>query len=209
MAIQFYCSSCSKAIEVDDEYANRAVTCPYCRTAVTTPSASDDSIARSNETAGEFRAEAEPSGSGASMGQVPPLPGSPAWTGAPVAPAGNALGWLSLAGVTFTLVTFSIIGGFVLTIVRDMDPAIQSDTVAMQKYMQESLEARPGLQMLSMLGSCVVPVTAVICALASLSRRRQPKWPAITTLVVYFVCLLCLGFGLLVSASQLTGAPAP
>lgn len=40
MAIRFQCSSCSQPIEVDDEWASRAVACPYCRTTITAPAES-------------------------------------------------------------------------------------------------------------------------------------------------------------------------
>jgi len=40
MAIQFLCPSCAQPIEVDDEWADRAVACPYCRHTVTAPVAS-------------------------------------------------------------------------------------------------------------------------------------------------------------------------
>lgn len=40
MSIQFHCISCGKAIEVDNTWAHRPVTCPYCETAVTAPGAS-------------------------------------------------------------------------------------------------------------------------------------------------------------------------
>ena len=40
MAIQFQCFACSQPIEVDDEWASRSVTCPFCRTTVTAPQAS-------------------------------------------------------------------------------------------------------------------------------------------------------------------------
>ena len=40
MAIRFQCSSCSQPIEVDDEWASKAVACPYCRTTITAPAES-------------------------------------------------------------------------------------------------------------------------------------------------------------------------
>ena len=40
MAIRFQCGACSQPIEVDDEWALRAVACPYCRKTVTAPSES-------------------------------------------------------------------------------------------------------------------------------------------------------------------------
>ena len=40
MAIRFQCGACSQPIEVDDEWAQRAVACPYCRKTITAPSES-------------------------------------------------------------------------------------------------------------------------------------------------------------------------
>src|SRR3990172_4295660 len=40
MAIRFQCGACSQPIEVDDEWASKAVACPYCRKTVTAPSES-------------------------------------------------------------------------------------------------------------------------------------------------------------------------
>lgn len=47
MAIRFQCAACSQPIEVDDEWALRAVACPYCRKTITAPSESTlDDLAR-------------------------------------------------------------------------------------------------------------------------------------------------------------------
>lgn len=40
MAIRFACTSCQRPIEIDDEWANRSVLCPFCRATVTAPSQS-------------------------------------------------------------------------------------------------------------------------------------------------------------------------
>jgi len=40
MDIRFACSSCQRPIEVDDEWANRSVRCPYCDATVIAPGAS-------------------------------------------------------------------------------------------------------------------------------------------------------------------------
>ena len=40
MAIRFQCGACSQPIEVDDEWALKAVACPYCRKTITAPSES-------------------------------------------------------------------------------------------------------------------------------------------------------------------------
>jgi len=40
MSIQFLCPSCRHPIEVDDEWSNQPVACPYCRNTVTAPEVS-------------------------------------------------------------------------------------------------------------------------------------------------------------------------
>ncbi len=40
MVIRFECSSCAQPIEVDGEWASKAVACPYCRNTVTAPAES-------------------------------------------------------------------------------------------------------------------------------------------------------------------------
>lgn len=40
MPIRFYCTGCNKPIEIDDEFANRLVACPFCSATVTAPAAS-------------------------------------------------------------------------------------------------------------------------------------------------------------------------
>lgn len=40
MVVQFRCPSCEKPIEIDDEYAGRQVTCPYCHDVVDAPTES-------------------------------------------------------------------------------------------------------------------------------------------------------------------------
>lgn len=40
MAIRFQCAACTQPIEVDDEWALKAVACPYCRKTITAPAES-------------------------------------------------------------------------------------------------------------------------------------------------------------------------
>lgn len=40
MAIRFHCSQCGQAIEIDDEWAQREVACPYCEKTIRAPAAS-------------------------------------------------------------------------------------------------------------------------------------------------------------------------
>ena len=40
MAIRFQCAACGQPIEIDDEWALKAVACPYCRKTITAPAES-------------------------------------------------------------------------------------------------------------------------------------------------------------------------
>ena len=40
MTVRFQCSACAQPIEVDDDWAAKPVTCPYCRRTITAPSES-------------------------------------------------------------------------------------------------------------------------------------------------------------------------
>lgn len=40
MSIRFQCGNCSQPIEIDDQWASKAVACPYCRKTVTAPAES-------------------------------------------------------------------------------------------------------------------------------------------------------------------------
>lgn len=53
MAIRFKCASCAQPIEVDDEWASKAVICPYCRDTVTAPGESTIDDAALIRTAGK------------------------------------------------------------------------------------------------------------------------------------------------------------
>ena len=70
MAIRFQCASCSQPIEVDDEWASKAVACPYCRKTVTAPAES---------TLGDVTQmpAASPLGTGPAGGATGPLPPDP------------------------------------------------------------------------------------------------------------------------------------
>lgn len=53
MGVQFLCPSCGQPIEIDSEWANRSVACPYCRHTVTAPSSSTYTPGESVPTARE------------------------------------------------------------------------------------------------------------------------------------------------------------
>jgi hypothetical protein len=141
MAIQFFCVACRQPIEVDDNMANQAVTCPYCR-----------------------------------------------------APQGrNTLSWASLGCVVASFAIIAILTGVGISIARGIDPNTPPQEIG--KKINEELQKRPGVQVMSIVGTCVLPVVGVICACAALFRRTPPRWPAIVSLVLCggLAILACLG----------------
>lgn len=196
MAIQFFCVACGQPIEVDDDLANQAVTCPYCRKVVTAPSVTDVSIGRQPS---EARTASTPNAMPVEYSAAQPTP----------IPAGtNVFSWVSLACVSATLITLAIFLGFLVSILRGHDPA-KMDPEELNKLLQTELMARPGLQLLSMVGSCAVPVVGVICAVIALVKRTPPRWPAIASLCVFGVLLLCICSAFFMQAAQMAGQVAP
>ena len=87
MSIQFHCPGCRQPIEVDREWAERLVACPYCRQTVTAPAESDLELTEALPVARGL-ADAAP-------GQAPtdaPLLGNAVYAGAPAGPGPVAAG---------------------------------------------------------------------------------------------------------------------
>lgn len=186
MAIQFFCVACQQPIEVDDEMANQAVTCPYCRKVVTAPSTSES---RALGNAAEARPTAE--GSGADL--APPIP---------VATGTNVMSWASLGCISGSLICFAVFAGFVLSIAKNYD--IQTMQQAeFNNILQKEMMGRPGVQFAGLLGMCVFPVLGIVFAIIALVKRTPPKWPAITALSISGLVLLIMCFGIMMNASQM------
>lgn len=192
MAIQFFCSGCGQPIEVDDNMANLAVTCPYCRKVVTTP----------------------PSSTLPSPPSMPPVPGVPMPPGAPTSPVAPSeslpygvgppglrkkavLGWIAFAGAIFTVTicayTLQAFGGLMQGL--NLQPQGQTEMQELQKTIQERAQQRPGLQVGMCAGWCLFPVSALVCGIIGLVRKEQPRWPSVASLVLLglAIALNCLG----------------
>lgn len=196
MAIQFFCVACGQPIEVDDELANQAVTCPYCRKVVTAPAVTDSTIGRRPADA---RTASLPGDVPTDFASAPPaLP----------ATGTNVLSWVALVCTSATLVTLAVIAGFMVSVFRGVDPSTMSPE-EMNKLMQDALMARPVLQVLIMAGLCGLPLVSVICGVIALIRRTPPKWPAIVSLCVSGGMLLCMCSATLMQAAQMAGQAAP
>lgn len=195
MAIQFFCVACSQPIEVDDEMANQAVTCPYCRKVVSAPAVSDSTIQQQPASA---RATGPQQPMEGPYGSQPPA----------IPPRTNVLSWVSLACLSFALVSLAIFAGFLISIMRGQDTS-QMEQAELNKLLQTELMSRPGLQMLSMVGFCGAPVVGVICAVIALIKRTPPRWPAVVSLSILSLFLLCLIGSVIVQAAQMAGQVAP
>lgn len=192
MPIQFFCPTCRQPIEVDDDVANQAVTCPYCQKAVTAPAQSDPLVSMRTPDA-------------AATAAPPPLPVIPEIAGP--APS-NKLGWGALICAVACLLTllFSLVIG--LRVAKDLgpNPSRENLNAAIQERMRNS-----GLQAVSLLGGCVVPIVGIALGVAALVRRRRPMWPAVVAVIAIGLYLLMVCIGLMVQASAVmsrTGAKA-
>ncbi len=210
MAIQFACPSCHQPIEVDDQYAEQQVTCPYCHNVVTAPATSTMQVGAG--------ADAPPPGArpmtppspeappSTSLPQVPLATGSPA----PVGPAGvltqpipkNVVG---VAGLICGLLAVILYIAASVTLVKHHEdlggvPGQPLEPAQMQKRIMElaaHLDQHPWLMtiMVCMLGSMAAWMAGLICSIIGLSRRYQRRAPAIAGLVIglLFTVILCAG----------------
>ena len=187
MAIQFFCSSCRKPIEIDDEAASQAVTCPYCNTTVIAPASSDPSAALTPTAP-------PPSG---------PPPEVPLSYGPPPLATRSPLGWIALTCCVL-LIAYMGIAMLVGIYLAKTLPAGTSQADVMKAVNQRM--QTPAMMALSLAGTCAIPLVGVGCAVAALIRKVQPRWPAILSLVVIggFWAFLCLGT--LFKVSQMAGA---
>ncbi len=197
MAIRFHCPACSQPIEVDDEWAGRAVACPYCRKTVTAPSQS---------TLGDLSTipTATPVGF---AGAVPPAPYA-------YAPSSNPLAVVALvlASVTVGLfLTSAVIGSRhsleFAEIQREMTASDKdaSPMKAAMEYTRKHGGTLPGwLMAISFLsfGGMVTCVSGLICGLIAL-RHAARRALAIISVVACGGVIAWLGLGLLVGLAQI------
>lgn len=186
MAIQFFCSSCSKPIEVDNELANQAVTCPYCRSVVTTPAVSDPNarLGAASPDAPEAAAGSPPVGL---LAIKPPRRGSSVWA------------YVSLAAVSLSLVSFAIYLGTFASIFQEQ-AAKQVTAEEMNRIYMQEMSKRPGLSMMLAFGFCGGPILGIITAVIALATKSATRWPAIVSLIVASLLLVLFLIGTLLQA---------
>lgn len=186
MAIQFFCVACRQPIEVDDVMANQTVTCPYCHKVVTAPAASEVGLQESSPVARTTSSLTDP----APMEYATPIPQRP-----------NTLSWVALGCTSLSLIIYAVLIGTAISIAKGVGP--NATPAEAQKRVQQEIQKRPGMQALSIVGSCVAPVIGIISGIVALVRRTPPRWPAVTALVFYglVIMLSCLGFVFAISTA--------
>lgn len=205
MAIQFYCSGCGQAIEVDDEYAKRLIACPFCHATVEAPAAS-----------ALIRPQAVPSTPalpGTFVGSPPPLGHSltpaipvrnPAWLCTLGFICGLALPLNSCLG----LVLFASQSGFVPKL-KDLQERQKADTPAQQAMLLEELQKwpkeHPGTNALVTILMFGLVIGGLSTSIAGLIKARTRKWQAIVGLVLCGLCGSCLAIQI-IGGAGLMGA---
>src|SRR5262245_10651089 len=186
MAIQFGCASCGKPIEVDDEFALQAVTCPYCRAVVKAPSAGL-------------------AGGPPMAAPVPPMPGgvrpevmgySPA---APPLPNRFATAGLMFAIVILLCLCVSM--GSLFSEVQKKFPDGKVNQSQMQEVMQEAVK-KPMFMACSWT-IVTAAVIGLILSILGLTRRQGRKWQAVVGVTICGLSVTCIGLSFLGTLMQL------
>lgn len=181
MAIRFQCSACSQPIEVDDEWAQKLVTCPYCCKTVTAPA--ESALPEPAEIPTATRLD-QPG-----PGVIPVHPVEPT---APVTPRSNVMGKVAF-GLAFAVVVliglYCIIGSAYRA---ELEPLVQPDrsfSEQMQAF-QEYAASRGGMPPTWMMAMSLLSVTAalvwvaaLVCGIVGVCRTTNRSW-AIAALVV-------------------------
>lgn len=217
MPIQFLCPGCGQPIEVDDEHAGKAATCPYCQRVASVPMETTyrpDVVAagRPAGLAGGMTVGSEPG----AVSQPSPLP-QPGALHVVAAPTqrerrGRTLGWYALA---CAVVVLALIVGMIVPITAAFmnklgpgaigqvgKPGPKAEEVSrIQTELLKDLQSKPWFLGL---GFAVELLTVVGLALsiASLVYTRRRNWPGLVALIVCGLCVLCFCAGLAVQFGQ-------
>ena len=158
MAFQFPCSQCGAQIEVDDEYRDKKVTCPYCQK----PTLATENAA-------------------AVIGTLPGQSGvaaiSPGLSDQPK--KATILGWLALACIVVGLAMAIYSRAQTAPLLVGLDPKTMTPDELKQEA-QKRMMSRPDLMIMGTLGACVLPLAGVVLAIICIARRIHPTQPRST-----------------------------
>jgi len=201
MAIRFQCGACSQPIEVDDEWALKAVACPYCRKTITAPSES---------TLGDLSRipMATPL---MDVGSAVVLPASAPISHAPPNSRANPLAvaaFILAAVMVILLLSVAVIASShaleLEQIQKELQPKPGADSGAQFRAAMEYVNTHGGqipgwlvalgLLQISAMASCAA---AIVCGLLALRRIARRALAVIALISCGSVVLLfCLGMGL-------------
>ncbi len=187
MSIQFLCPSCRHPIEVDDEWSNQPVACPYCRNTVTAPEVSTYETTSPPPTARaiEYPAPLDPE-----QITAPPLP--PGRNLVAIWSLGLAVGWFLLWMVAQTSLAPHI------EETLGPNPTQQE----FQSFLQERLQSGTLPQWLVtailVMGTSLVSwVAGLVCAILGVrSRRRRGFAVAAFAVLTLLPLMTCAGLAL-------------
>jgi hypothetical protein len=193
MAIQFHCPSCGQPIEVDDEWASKAVACPYCRKTVSAPETSTLDPAAAVTTASPVAP---------AMDEAPGLEGP--WSPSsrpPAAPRNPFAVWSLLLTLTAVVVYLTV--NIVMAVYAINRVGIRSDPQEFQKAIVEEMEKGEHSSTMVVVG--LVGMVALLCWLAGLAlaivallKSRARRGMAVASLVIGGAMFLLMCFGMLV-----------
>lgn len=202
MAIQFACPSCREPIEIDDEWAGQAVSCPYCRHVVNAPTTSTWTAARPPTAA-----------------PVTSLPRS-IEGGIPAVAAGGSGGsprWALTLAITGCLMCCLAYGGMVSAILGQIiaragpDATQEQLQAAHQEYMKELIEegrlpVGGFVVACTLIGTCC-SLAGLILAVRALLRPAGRKAAAVVACVLSACFLMCQALMMLALAESMPHGP--
>ena len=199
MAIRFQCGACSQPIEVDDEWAQRAVACPYCRKTITAPSESTLGDLSRIPMATPLMAV------GSAVARPAPAPSSYAPPDSNANPLAVAAFILACAMVLFLLSGAMVLNSHSLEweqLQKELQPQPGADAGSQFQSMMTYFEAHGGrlpgwLMAVGWLGIFAMAAcpAAIVCGLLAL--RRRARRPLAVIALVSSGCVglfFCLSF---------------
>lgn len=205
MVIRFHCPSCSQPIEVDGEWALKAVSCPYCRKTVTAPVESQIGDVGRIPTAAPAGKTGMPEASGGTsllpdpQFDATPVVGGVQHNGA--AMAAFILACALSACILSSLIVYRSHGAELLDVQQRTDELIQQGNNAMASAQQAWLDyydgELPGWLMatsLLMMLAFALWVGTLVCAIIGVRRPYRRRYAVFAFgIVALSPCFMCGG----------------
>lgn len=180
MAIQFQCVSCSRPIEVDDQWARRLVECPYCHDTITVPAISTYN----------------PPGMASPVQMAQPA--EAAYPDAYYRPRSrNAL---AIWAMVLSILAFATLGATIISVGMKFTAIMSSDATPeeMEKQVQEAFEQAVERQehwvilfAVGMLGGLGLWIAGLVCSMIAVTRPAR-RGLAIAALLVTLLPIVIL-----------------